>query len=352
MDECKSTFLLPVNVIPTKCFGLKRDFINLDIINRKSKRNEINDELLNRKLASGQTIRELLKAHESKHIINMPVNDLIFLIQMLNFAHHVVHEKTRNMSVAEAIKYIEHTKHIDFIIRRENIWPFFLKKDKSKRRYQTHAKEKKLKELWEKQNTLIVFFEKIGNVWVFNNEPFYVFKEIILSPDEPSQYYFSINISPIDFYFRNYVYIDINELARIDEYRNKYNNDLQKQRKKYFRDIISNQIFRAAHIKFVMLLKIKYFKYKEFHCINDEDLNIYIGDINSEIIRILRTNHYIKNPKDPKKSEMFKRIRYYLLGSIFCCAKRLKYISSWKELYGREQGWRFYLKSDCFESRN
>jgi hypothetical protein len=355
-DKYKDTPLLPKGTTPETNFALKREIIGTRLgmpINKKIKL-EINErEFLNRKLASGQTFEELLQEVHREYI-RKTWDDLVFEHKLLALG------QTIQKKMYPAIIYPNQLEMAKSRITQDDIWEHFLKRDKTGR-YTTYDKQKILKKLWERQNDLITFVEMKENQPVLVRHKLYEFDEILL-PNK-SEYYFSINTSSIALHYKNYLYIDLNELEKIkkclDEYWGKISQEEDFKKNRWIiRQIISNQLFRAAPYKLNMLLKYRYHRGNDFenektgykgnccHIPNDK-LNIGLGDIDSEIVRILETNHYTCNRKD---TEVFNLSQKYILGSTFYCATKLKWLVSNPNLNKRTQEWSFNLNRFYFDN--
>jgi hypothetical protein len=322
---------LSPKAIPRRSIKYKRPYIssNLGILKNTN-------EILDRKLASGQTYRELL-LEVARIYMKKSADDLLFESKIFNFGQTAI--TNINHKIAN-ITYPLETKFVEFRATQNDIWKHFLKRDKDGR-YRTSDKNNILKKLWNNQNIPIIFINNVNNEPVLSNRKLYNFDEILL-PGKP-EYFFSINLSAIEMgHSLNYVYLDLNELEKINKYMNEYwdkINTKSNNYKKIKQSLHSNQILKAAPIKFNILLKYRYNSgnnfenkngYKGNKChINDKELNMYLGDINTEIIKILKTESYIDyNHKKPEYSKPFKTARFYTLGSIFYCAKKLKWLIS------------------------
>jgi hypothetical protein len=360
VDKYKNIDLLSKEVNLEKKIAIKREIYDArinanpnELINKISKKTktEINkEEFLSRKLASGQTVAELFQEVQKEYAMKS-ADDLIFEIKIIAFAKTIL--KAQNPTT------IYPNYSVKARIKQDDIWKFFLKRDKTGR-YPTYAKHQILKKLWSKQNNLISFVDIIENNPTLISRKLYDFDEILLL--NKSEYFISINLSPINLLLKNYIYIDLNELEEIDNYINEYWKETHKNNHKNFKKIVkrieTNQFFRAVPIKFYILLKYKYHKgnnYKNkntgyignYWCISDEKLNIGLGNIDFEIVKTLRINHYIRN--NHKNTEIFKTIRNYILGCTFYCAKKLKWINSFPKINNKKQEWEFNLNASYFD---
>jgi hypothetical protein len=355
-DKYKDVSLLPKGTNPTTSVAIKREMQRAWIgkpINKKIKA-EINErEFLNRKLASGQTFEELIQEVQREYI-RKTRDDLVFEIQLINFGQTILKKMYPTIISPNQLERAKSR------ITQDDIWNHFLKRDKTGR-YATYDKRRIFKKLWTSQNKTITFVEMRGNEPVLVSHKLYEFDEILL-PNK-SEYYFSIDTSPIDFYFKNYLHMDLDELEKIDNCIDEYWKKISKHEdfKRIgwiIRQIIPNQIFRAAPIKFNILLKSKYHRRNDFknektgykgNCchIPNNKLNIGLGDIDSEIVRILETNHYTCNRKG---TEVFNLSRKYILGSIFYCTTKLKWLVSNPNLNKRTQEWSFNLNRFYFDN--
>jgi hypothetical protein len=357
-DKYKEVPLLSKEITPRKKAPIKRDLFGSCIgkpINKKIKVENNEQEFLNRKLAGGQTFAELLQEVQ-KEYIKKPLDDLIFEIKLYSFAQTILKE----IYPAILSNYPERAKAR---ITQDDIWKFFLKRDKMGR-YATYDKRRILKKLWTYQNKTITFVEMKGNEPVLVSHKLYEFDEILVA--NKSEYYLSIDTSPIDFYFKNYLYMDLDELEKINNCLDKYWREISKTDTLrsigwIIRKIISNQHLKAAPIKFNILLKYRYnignnFENKKTgyrgNCcrISDKELNIALGDIDSEIARVLQTTHCIQKSKDTR-SKVFKLIRECVLGFTFYCAKKLKWVVSFSNHDEKKQEWIFNLNPSYFNPK-
>jgi hypothetical protein len=357
-DKYKDTPLLSDGISCIRKAPIKRELFDAltgKPVNKKIK-GEINEkEFLNRNLVSGQTFAQLLLEVHAEYIKNTS-DDLIFEIKMLSFAQTILKESypARLSNYPESIKVR---------LTQDDIWKFFLKRDKTGR-YATYDKGKILKKLWTYQNKTITFVEMRGNEPVLVSRKLYEFDEILL-PNK-SEYYLSIDTSPIDFYFKNYLYMDTAEMEKLNNYINEYwrkisKTDTVKSIEWIIKKINSNQHLRAVPIKLNILLKYRYHwgnnfenkktGYRGNYChISDEQLKIGLGDIDSEITRVLQATHCIQKGKDTR-SKVFKLIQKCVLGFTFYCAKKLKWIVSFPIHDKKKQEWIFNLNTSYFDPK-
>jgi hypothetical protein len=356
-DKYKDTPLLSDGISCIKKVPIKRE-VGRAWFDKTIKVEIDKEEFLKRKLASGQTFAELLGEVHVEYI-KKTEDDLVFEIKMLAFARAML--ETTEKFPAIPSNYPESVK---FRLTQDYIWKFFLKRDKTGR-YATYDKRRILKKLWTYQNKTITFVEMRGNEPVLVSRKLYEFDEILL-PNK-SEYYLSIDTSAIDFSHINYLYMDLTELEKIESVWNEYWEGTDKPKdfkkiRKISKRIKSNQRLRAAPFKFHILQKYKYNKFHNFknektgymgnRCqISNKELNIALGDIGSEIARVLETNHYVHNHKNNETSNL---IRKYVLAATFYCAKKLKWIvsSPSNPTYDeKKQEWEFNLNASYFDPK-
>jgi hypothetical protein len=359
MDKYKDIPLLskeikPIRTIPIKR-GVYRSRFGKPIDKKIKAKIEINErEFLNRKLASGQTFEQLFQAAQREYI-RKSADDLIFEIKLIALAQKIL--KGTHPSIICPNQH----KMAKARLTLKDICENFLKRDKTGR-YPTYDKRKILKKLWVGQNNLISLVEMRGNEPILVSHKLYEFDEILL-PNK-SEYFISIDTSPIDFYYENFLYMDLDELEKIgnyiDEYWEKISKDNPEILKKVER-ILPNQICRAAPLKFNILLKYRCHRGNGFenkktgyrgNCcrISDEKLNIGLGDIYSEIDSVLQNSHYVRMCEKRKGlSETAKLSRECILGCTFYCANKLKWISSFPKYDSKKQVWNFNLNVSYFD---
>jgi hypothetical protein len=350
-DKYKDIPLLPKK-IELRSIPIKREMYGPRFgkpINKKIKVKINEREFLNRKLASGQTFEELFQEIHRKYI-NKTEDDLIFEIKLIALTQKILKREQ------PSIIYLNQHERAKARLTLKDICENFLKRDKTGR-YSTYDKRKILKKLWVGQNNLISFVEMRENEPILVNHKLYEFDEILL-PNK-SEFFISIDTSPIDFYYKSFLYIDLDELGKIGDYIDEYWEKTSKSNPEIFKRvkrIVPNQICRAAPLKFNILLKYRYHKGSNYvnkktgyigNCchISDEKLNIGLGDIDSEISRVLQDSHYIRR----QESETFKLSRECVLGCIFYCAKKLKWIVSNPKLDEKKQEWSFNLNVFYFD---
>jgi hypothetical protein len=292
-----------------------------------------------------------------KEYIKKTADNLIFEIQIINFG------QTAQKEILPIIntKQEKGASYIEFKVGEEYIWKVFLERDKTGR-YPTYDKKKIIEKLWNNQNILIPSIEMRGNDIVLVKNKLYNFAKVFNKPE----YYFSINTSPIAFQYKNFIYIDLNELKEIERYRDEYwgkifqsENENSKKISRISKKIglSSNQICKAAPIKFNMLLKHRYHPKSNYknektgyigNCchISDKQLNNCLGDPKAELLRLLEGNNYIRNHKD---TETFNLSLRHTLESIFYCAEKLKWIVSTPKLDEKKQLWNFNLNASYFD---
>jgi hypothetical protein len=356
-NKYKDIPLLAKEIEPIRNIPIKREIYRSRFgkpIDKKIKA-EINErEFLKRKLASGQTFEELLQEVQREYI-RKSADDLIFEIKLIALAQKILKRKQ------PAIICPNQHEMAKARLTLEDICENFLKRDKTGR-YPTYDKRKILKKLWVGQNNLISFVEMRGNEPILVSHKLYEFDEILL-PNK-SEYFISIDTSPIDLYYKNFLYMDLDELEKIGNYIDEYWEKVSKSKPEILKKverILPNQICRAAPLKFNILLKYRYHRgnnfenkktgYKGNCChISDEKLNIGLGDIYSEIDNVLQNSHYVRMREKRKGlSETAKLSRECILGCTFYCANKLKWISSFPKYDTKKQVWNFNLNVSYFD---
>lgn len=246
---------------------------------------------------------------------------------------------------------------VAFKTRQSGLWQVFLKRDETGR-YHTFDKRKILEKLDEKQNILIPSIKEIDGKLFLGKVRLYSFSKAY----QKDEYLFSINMYPIACPSQNYFYMNVDELRleNIGSCVNKYLKEKCKDENyKRIEKIFPKLFCMSAIIKLNILLKYKYNRNNNFvsgkylgnFCtIYAHELNESLGYINSEVVRILYANNYIKDRKDPR-GEVFTLLRHYVLECIFWCAKELKWIVSLPKPNDKTQCWGFNLNRYYFDKK-
>lgn len=326
------------------------------LINRNDKKTEHIESFLSTKSnRHNKTNRAILQSFNNEYgnkLSQMSHDEIIHFFNILNLANNKKNNRTYT--------YIdEENDLIKFEMSPKETFEFFDFDGKYHTNHKYYGK-KTIKKLFHYQKLLTEpYIKAIGHELIWKNPPLYTFEIRKNTQLKTTRCCFSTNTHFLeDPPLINYIRINMDEYKKIETYREEYWANLIKQVEKEGKSshtrlikhyLRTDGIIKAAPIKFNIMIKTTLHKNRKLapYHIKDTNLNIWIGDIDSAIIKILRDKKHDmdKKNKSPKNSKTFREVRLYVLKYIFYCATKCKWIIGAPIFYSQKQIWEFRINT-------
>jgi hypothetical protein len=275
-------------------------------------------------------INALIEEYNEKFIV-IGADDLLLIFKIINLG------QTAKINMIGKSKGTT----IEFITDEKGLWQFLRTPGEKTDRKKLHrVKKNKLEEVFRKQNIQIPIIKKEENDEIsFGIHPLYRIDKIV--SQDKFKFRVVIDLSPLrqnNDFDTLYTHIDLDEVEEENKHiMNFLSDDNLSNRfdgkykiKRSYGYLRRNQIFLAVALKLNILLKHRYYNGNNNMIeISYEDLIKFLGKLDKEIIRVLKSCKFIdKKSENPEKSKIYKKMLGCLLDLAFLCNIKLGVINS------------------------